>query len=124
MRSDLTIRLARPPWQVATTAEVASAANIPFGRLSNWIQRGQWPAAEPRRLYRLDGNKRVFRLDAVVEWLTGAAPTVQALDYLTSAGVAPREGEVWAHVALLERLRVFPHRWPPRDREAYLATLK
>ncbi len=121
---DLVHLLARPPWHVATTAELAAATNVPFGRLSNWIQRGQWPKAEPRHLYRLDGNKRVFRIDTVVEWLTGAAPAVQAMTYLEQVGLTPQSGDVWRHVRMLERVGVFAHRWEPRDPDGYIATLK
>lgn len=117
-------KLRRPPWHVATTAEIAEAAGISFGRLGNWTVRKQFVPAEPLGLYRVNGHKRVYRVDGVVEWISGVSPAKQATDYLAPLGLGRPEGvEVWEHVRLLERMALFPHRWRPRDQETYLATL-
>ncbi len=113
----------RPPWHVATTAEVAQAADIPFSTLSNWIVRGRFPRPEPRHLFFVDGNKRLFRIDLVTGLLGGPTSEEQAISYLEQRGLAPNHPNIWQHVRLLERLNVFEHRWQPRDLEAYLATL-
>jgi hypothetical protein len=76
--TDLAERLRRPPWHVASTKELAQAMGITFGRLSNWVVRGQFVPAAPRHLFRLTGNKSVYRVDKVVEWLTGVPADDQA----------------------------------------------
>lgn len=115
--------LSRPPWHVATTAEIAEATSTPFSTLSNWIVRGKFSPAEPRGLFHVDGNKRVYRIDVVTEHLSGVGSGEQALHYLQTVGLEPESSDVWSHIVLLERLNLFQHRWRPRDAEAYLATL-
>jgi hypothetical protein len=123
--SDLASRLNRPPWHTCSTKELSQALGISFGRLSNWICRGQWgvePA--PRPLFRLTGNKTVWRVDSVVTWLTGVPADDQARRYLMSVGLFFEGHEIWELVRYWERLgTIWKHAWPPRDREAYLASL-
>jgi hypothetical protein len=125
---DLGQILNRPSWHVATTREIAEAASIPFGQLSNWVVRRQrqFPLPEPRQLYRLDRNARVFRVDKVTEWMSGVPALEQAVRYLDASGLSPMnssDADIFEYIAFLERLRIFTHRWPPRDLEAYLNTL-
>lgn len=120
---DLARQLARPPWHVASTRELSDATGISFSRLSNWITRRQWPAPEPRQLYRRVGNKSLFRIDRVVEWLTGVQIEDQAQSYLRSVGLAADDRELWPHVVQLERFGLWKHVWQPRDLETYLAYL-
>lgn len=122
--ADLVEALARPPWHVGSTAEISSAAKIPFGRLGNYVCRGQFVRAEPRHLFRLKGNRSVFRLDRVTLWLSSVPLAEQALRYLARVGLTPPPGaDVREHICMLERCGVFSHAWRPRDLEAYLKTL-
>jgi hypothetical protein len=120
---DFVQKLGRPPWHVASTREISDATGISFARLSNWITRRQWPAPEPRQLYRRVGNKSLFRIDRVTQWLTGASIDDQALRYMESVGLGPGELELWAHVAYWERLELWPHVWQPLDVDTYVAFL-
>jgi hypothetical protein len=120
---DLVNALARPPWHVCSTKELSQAAGIPFAQLSNWTTRHLFVPPEPRQLYRRVGNKSLFRLDRVTEWLTGTSIDKQALRYLESVGLGPGDLELWAHVAYWERLELWPHVWQPRDVDTYVAFL-
>ena len=120
---DLGGALNRPPWHVASTREISDATGISFSRLSNWITRRQWPAPEPRQLYHRVGNKSLFRVDRVVEWLTGVPIDDQSQTYLRSVGLAADDRPLWPHVAEMERFRLWKHVWQPRDLETYLAYL-
>ena len=122
---DLVERLRRPPWHVASTAEIADATAISFGRLSNWVVRKQFVLPEPRDLFRV-GNRRVYRLDRVVGWLSGVTLEQQARRYLGSLGLLPnaRDDDIWLHIRRLEGLRLWTHFWEPRTLSGYLATIR
>lgn len=121
--ADLVQTLRRPPWHVASTREISDATGITFGRLSNWLMRRLFVPPETRQLYHRVGNKSLFRIDRVVEWLSGVPLEEQAQRYLGSVGLAADDRELWPHVVMLERLNVWPHVWRPRDFEMYLASL-
>jgi hypothetical protein len=98
--------------------------DVSFSRLSNWICRRQWVPPEPRQLYRLTGNKSLYRIDKVVQFLSDIQPERQANDYLTSVCLEPDGRPIWELVRLLEGLNLFRHAWRPRDQALYLAGLK
>ena len=81
-------RLSRPSWHVASTREFSDALDVSFARLSNWVCRRQWAPSEARHLYRLTGNKSLFRIDRVTEFLSGTPPEQQAHDYPACRGAS------------------------------------
>jgi hypothetical protein len=120
---DIAKVLNRPPWHVASTAEIAEATGIAFSRLANWVVRKRFVRPEPRSRYRLVGNRNLYRVDKVVSFFTGVPVDDQAHLYLQSVGVPPDGRDLWTHVQMLEGLNVFDHVWRPRDQEVYLAAL-
>lgn len=117
--------LCRPPWHVASTMEIAEASGISFGRLSNWTTRRLFVRPEPRAVFRVGGNRNLYRIDRVTVWLTGASVQDQALSYLQRVGLAPDDGrDLWEHVRMLEAFRLFGHYWRLNDHKAYMLTLR
>src|SRR5947208_4818915 len=83
-----------PPWSAVGTVELARLLGVHQQTLWNRSVRGQMPPAEEPGLYRRTGNRKLYRIDAVLGWLPGGdgpAPWDWARRYLGSAWHIPPE---------------------------------
>ncbi|MFY0311600.1 helix-turn-helix domain-containing protein [Leisingera sp. D0M16] len=76
-----------PIWRPLTSRELSKALGISVQVLANWRVRDQGPPSRPAP--RGKGNRRLYRMDEVLAWLTGRPAWVFARSWLATRGLAP-----------------------------------
>jgi len=91
-----------PPWLQFTGRETARFLDVSVQVLANWRVRDQGPPYS--HASRGKGNKCLYRLSDVIEWLTGRPAWLFDRDWLVRHGLAPIDADQdyvdWAKTAL------------------------
>lgn len=80
------IRCSSPIWHYVTTRELAKILGVTVQALANWRVRDIGPPS--RSASRGAGNKRLYRIDEVLSWLTGREAWTYTRDWLLARGIA------------------------------------
>lgn len=91
-----------PPWCPTTGRDTARFLDVSVQVLANWRVRDQGPPYSYARGGK--GNKCLYKLSDVLEWLTGRPAWLFDRDWLVRRGLAPDNAEEdyvdWAKTAL------------------------
>ena len=89
--ADTAIRTDDPIWRPLPTREIARRLGVSIQVLANWRVRDLGPRAHSRR--KGEGNKTYYRMDEVLEWLSGRESWQYDRDWLVVRGLAPADAD-------------------------------
>lgn len=89
--ADEAIRNDDPIWRPLPSREIGRRLGVSVQVLANWRVRDLGPRAHSGR--KGQGNKTFYRMDEVLEWLSGRESWEFDKDWLVARGLAPADAE-------------------------------